>query len=495
MTRDQRQMAVAFFLAVTARILFHYSTGFVIDDAFITFRYAENIALGHGFVYNLGERVLGTTTPLFTLILSLFATAGISVYKASLGVSLLCSGLTAIVVLRFAQSLRFTLWCWVPVLLYALFPRSLPMETGGMETALFTLLVTSGIYYHHRGLHFYAMAAATLASVTRPEGLWLLGLLFIWWVARKPRTLIRLIVIPITLMGPWVLFAWQYFGSPVPNSVAAKLALYSHYGTAGPLQNLSFLLGLHNPFGWVMLALAIPGTWWLFKKQNFGRLAVAWILGMIAFYSFNQSHIFLWYIVPIYPVYAVLVGACFPWLSERLAWSRGRAEVASKVALVVLTLALGLGNITPLRYYSQYQELLEQVHQSVGYYLRAHAKEGEVVASEDIGYIGYYSGMELIDRDGLISPEVVPYNRAGDYYGVIRHFEPEWVVAAKGSATSGFIDSASFLEDYHMQKSFMYPTGIDLRVYRRTVGGVGEAGKAGTDSGGGEMGLEGPVER
>jgi len=35
-----------------------------LDDAYITFRYAQNLAAGLGFVYNAGERVLGTTTPL-----------------------------------------------------------------------------------------------------------------------------------------------------------------------------------------------------------------------------------------------------------------------------------------------------------------------------------------------------------------------------------------------------------------------------------------------
>ncbi|MFQ5921958.1 MAG: hypothetical protein ACE5M4_03875, partial [Anaerolineales bacterium] len=41
-----------------------------IDDAYITFRYARNLLDGHGLVYNPGEAVLGTTTPLFALLLS-----------------------------------------------------------------------------------------------------------------------------------------------------------------------------------------------------------------------------------------------------------------------------------------------------------------------------------------------------------------------------------------------------------------------------------------
>jgi hypothetical protein len=48
----------------------------VFDDAFITFRYARNIALSRGFSYNLGPPVLGTTTPLFTAILAFIAALG-----------------------------------------------------------------------------------------------------------------------------------------------------------------------------------------------------------------------------------------------------------------------------------------------------------------------------------------------------------------------------------------------------------------------------------
>ena len=50
-------------LALAALVL---PTPRTIDDAFITFRYARHLLAGAGFVYNLGERVLGTTTPLYT---------------------------------------------------------------------------------------------------------------------------------------------------------------------------------------------------------------------------------------------------------------------------------------------------------------------------------------------------------------------------------------------------------------------------------------------
>src|SRR5918912_119366 len=42
-----------------------------IDDAYITFRYARNLATGLGLVYNPGEWVLGTTAPGWAMLLGL----------------------------------------------------------------------------------------------------------------------------------------------------------------------------------------------------------------------------------------------------------------------------------------------------------------------------------------------------------------------------------------------------------------------------------------
>lgn len=59
---------VIFLLALAARLIPGPRT---IDDSYITFRYARNILAGNGFVYNPGEHVLGTTTPLYTILLVL----------------------------------------------------------------------------------------------------------------------------------------------------------------------------------------------------------------------------------------------------------------------------------------------------------------------------------------------------------------------------------------------------------------------------------------
>jgi hypothetical protein len=53
------------------------AAGFPLDDSWIHFQFARNLAEGHGFSYNPGAAVAGSTAPLWTLLLAaLFAGAG-----------------------------------------------------------------------------------------------------------------------------------------------------------------------------------------------------------------------------------------------------------------------------------------------------------------------------------------------------------------------------------------------------------------------------------
>ena len=53
------------------------------DDAYIFYTYAKNISSGNGYVFNLGDKLNATTSPLYTLLLALasfiFKSAGLSI--------------------------------------------------------------------------------------------------------------------------------------------------------------------------------------------------------------------------------------------------------------------------------------------------------------------------------------------------------------------------------------------------------------------------------
>ena len=56
----------------------YYYINCVLDDPFISFRYADNLAAGNGLVFNIAERVEGFSNPLWTLGFSLFSLIGLN---------------------------------------------------------------------------------------------------------------------------------------------------------------------------------------------------------------------------------------------------------------------------------------------------------------------------------------------------------------------------------------------------------------------------------
>ena len=253
MTSIYRNSVILFFVAIIVRIVFHYFTGFTADNAFITFRYAENLASGEGYVYNIGQPVFGSSTPLFVLILSLFSLVSVSPIKASLIVSLAASGFTALLLYRLAHHLRFTKFAVLPSLLYIFFPRVIPAETSGMETGLFSFFVLASFYFNRKNKRFYALAMATLAGLTRYEGFLILLIIFGHIIYKDRDKFLYYLSIPLVMIIPWFLFTFYYFGSVVPHSVTAKLALYNLIEDSSYLDHFIYLMAFHNPVGYLLL--------------------------------------------------------------------------------------------------------------------------------------------------------------------------------------------------------------------------------------------------
>ncbi len=119
------------------------------DDAFISFRYAQNLVEGRGLVYNEGERVEGYTNPLWTLWvaagLALGGEAetwadvwGVAAYVGSI----LLLGLNG---RRAAQSSGPSgRWLPLAALAAALHRDWNVWATGGLETSAFTFLLLAG---------------------------------------------------------------------------------------------------------------------------------------------------------------------------------------------------------------------------------------------------------------------------------------------------------------------------------------------------------------
>ncbi|HSH00549.1 MAG TPA: hypothetical protein VLB27_10885, partial [candidate division Zixibacteria bacterium] len=170
MERTQRLILVSalFVLALAPRFYILWTGSAQADDAFITYRYAESLAAGEGFVYNSGERVLGVTSPLYTLILALFALTGAAVPTVSLGLGLLASAVTATLLFFFCRRLRLGAGSYLAPALYAFWPLAIYTDVSGMETPLFTLAGLGFFYFVFIARYRSAALTAVVAALLRP---------------------------------------------------------------------------------------------------------------------------------------------------------------------------------------------------------------------------------------------------------------------------------------------------------------------------------------
>jgi hypothetical protein len=86
----------------------------------------------------------------------------------------------------------------------------------------------------------------------------------------------------------------------------------------------------------------------------------------------------------------------------------GRRRVLAAAAAVALagasTLSLGRG----AQIYADNVRFIDGVEVDTARWLRAHTPPGALVATHDVGAIGYFSGRPVLDMAGLVDPQVVP---------------------------------------------------------------------------------------
>ncbi|HNT55257.1 MAG TPA: hypothetical protein PKG95_11130, partial [Anaerolineaceae bacterium] len=226
-------------LALGARLLPGPRT---IDDSYITFRYARNLLAGEGFVYNPGVPVQGTTTPLYTLLMTgLGGLAGGSTADFPVIAWLfnaVADAATVILLWLLGRQVRHELAGLATALVWAVAPYSVTFSIGGLETSLYTLLLTGLAYAYTSRRNLLTGLLGALALLTRPDALIFLGPLILDRLIRAVRpgllglktTPERLTVAEVLAfampVAAWFGFATLTFGSPLPHSVQAKLLAY-----------------------------------------------------------------------------------------------------------------------------------------------------------------------------------------------------------------------------------------------------------------------------
>jgi hypothetical protein len=434
---DWRQASEPFLvpllLLLAARALMWTLLPNAAEDAYITFRYAKNLAIGNGLVYNPGERVMGFSSPLWTVWNALgWRVTGHPVEWAR-GWSVAADALTLVIgagLLR-RHCARAAAWCFA--WFFAGWPFLAAVAVSGMESSLVLALMALAAALVERRSRFSGPVLAALA-LARPEGLAAAAVIAIGARGRD-----RAVALALTGLG--IASLWVYFGSPIPQSVIAKAAVY---GQPGPLEGrfwwdwlLPFPVagpprtseGVHLFILSVLMAPALAmgaPVLWRLRRSALGLLAGAALLIWLAYAILGVAY-FFWYLVT--PLAGLLLVASVG--MPRVV--RGRALYLSAAACVIGVWGIAL----PL--YGGRASIELRLFGTTANFLAANVRPGEKVFLEPIGMIGYRNPLVVVDEVGLVSPAVARRRAqgAGWYSDVIAEQRPDWLVVRPSLMTGG----------------------------------------------------------
>ncbi len=407
------------------------------DDAFISFRYARNLARGWGLVFNQGEWVEGYTNFLWTALLGGLGWLGADIPYAGLFGCLLCFAAALVAVAVTVRKVAVGPQV-IPFAALAL-AGSAPFYTfasSGLETMPLALLgvVAMWVSTLRRGA-LLAGLVLVLAAMTRPDFLLIYGCMGLALVVEdlcfgEGRFLRRIdwgrltaFAVPFVFVYlPYFMIRWRVYGDIFPNTYYAKSGGLSYF-RQGSVYLFHFMA---TTGGWIWLPLFGLSLAGRPRDRNETRLRAFALLSALIYGGYVvkvggdfMEHRFL---VPLLPLIAVAAEIS---LRHHLRRLRSPGLALAGVAVVSLAVAVALlpirligpyqlrwmlaaehtfypvKKLIPLRVGSGYVEEGEALHRAlVERGLRPH------LVGAAIGMLGYYSDLPLVDALGLTNRRI-----------------------------------------------------------------------------------------
>lgn len=473
---------ILFLLAVIMRFIPGVRT---IDDSYITYRYARNILAGNGFVYNPGEAVLGTTTPLYTLIMVVLGALTGSIHAPfpilAWAVNSIADGLSAVLLWKIGKRVGQETAGLAAGLMWAVAQFSITFAIGGLETSLFVLLLTSCSYFYLQEKLPQAAFLAGLAVLTRPDAILLVIPIAGDHLVRILRGKIKLRLIDVLALGLlpiiWFGFAAFYFGSPIPHSVQAKAGAYHLEATEGLVRLLQHYATPFMHHHWFGAAVGVATGIVLYPflylvgcrgmiKTNSRILPILlypWFY--LAVFSIANPLIFRWYLTPPLPIYFLGILAGISIIIKQIVTNKIQfALLFVFVFLLPLMSSLSDWDIHPdhgpdrpapaMAWFK-----LELLYKEAASIITPYLNENTTLAAGDVGALGFYTPGKILDTVGLNSPVTLKYYPLDSELYVINYAiapqlildqKPDAVIFLEVYGRLGLLQNEQFIEEYHL---------------------------------------------
>ncbi|HLJ55773.1 MAG TPA: hypothetical protein VKT77_12110 [Chthonomonadaceae bacterium] len=442
-------------LAITLRLYLIFSTHATEEDFYITLRYAENLAHGAGLVFNPGEHVLGTTTPLYTLLLAAAVRGRLDPVLFGKLLAAAADAGSCMFAWRMGRALGRPIAGLCAAVVLAAAPLNLTVSVKGMESSLTACACIGAWSLWAEQRTTGAWICAGLAVLLRIDATLLTVILLAACVLRDRRPPWTGLAVFAVMTAPWLLYASLTFGSPVPTSLRAKLIVYGWHSASRFPNLVPFLHEMaHSPLGILLAVGALAAVLGVAAASRDHPLApshphalllaplLAWLAVYYGGMAFSKVFLFGWYYLPPTPAYYLAACVGWAWLAEAAVRRFGRRPIVVRSASGAAAACVAAAGLLALftvprvaRTLRDSQRVEEELRIPIGLWLKAHAAPGDTVMLEPIGYIGYFSGLRVLDTVGLVSPQVLPFYRqaeASPYHAIWQRFRPQWVLLRAG---------------------------------------------------------------
>lgn len=407
---------------------------FPLDDPWIHLTFAKNLFEYFSFSYFKDQMVTaGSTSPLYTFILSImfffsnnemyisyilgiafFALASFSFYKLAN--------------VEFDNQVIFSLLC---TLVFIIDKWMNFISVSGMETTMYILILILCAYFYRKRSAVPFAVMLGLILWTRPDGVAFIFALIVDYILVKlysknqinlllftAADLKKIVIIFGGIIGLYFLMNFYLSGSLLPNTYNAKLTYYSPEFRS----RLAFLntevweYFKYSSYYVVMIGFLLAVVKLIFdiykKTYNQNTLYIVFILALIFIYwlKLPYAHRFGRYMMPIIPFFILVASIGF----RDFAFIVNKYTNNALFAKSIFYIWFGIIYFMGIKIYDETKELyvaqckyIYDRQVMAAKFLEKNTVEGDVIATHDVGAIGFYSGRKIVDVAGLVTPELI----------------------------------------------------------------------------------------
>jgi hypothetical protein len=420
---------------------------YTIDDTYISLRYAHNLATGNGAVFNPGERVEGVSDAGWMLFLAAVEKLGGNPVVAAKLTGLLSA--VGLVVLLYAVVLNVTrdrMVASLASLWLAVLPGIHAYASSGMETVTFALATACAVSLSDWNLSKSSRAALlgvclVAVATLRPEGVLVFIVLSLVWLIRPSSEADRVAVLLswATVAGLLVL-RHEYFGEFLPNTYLAKPSELLFDLRSQPLRSAPFSLLYHamsydavrgplDRFGGTgLLFCAVVGLMSRARSRTLISCGGVTLAGAVflAYAPIDWMPADRFALPFAFPL-LLCASAGLHALRTSITATRSRmvslALVLTVAGWAAVELRETVGLLHELRAGVANTALDGRPYAAIGRWLNRNARPTDTLLAFEVGAVGYFSGLRIIDHEGLVTKPVAQIIQRASGYRRVRHAE------------------------------------------------------------------------